>query len=54
MKPQVLELTANEVFALLQALGKQPYDEVADLIAKIRSQCELKDEADTERTDFDG
>ncbi len=53
MKQQILELTDNEVFALLQALGKRPFEEVADLIAKIRSQCEASDELQSDKTDFD-
>ena len=54
MKQQTLELTDSEVFALLQALGKRPYEEVADLIAKIRSQCEAGEEPQSDKTDFDG
>ena len=54
MKPQILELTENEVAAVLQSLSKQPYEDVADLIAKIKLQCEAKDEAPAERVDFDG
>lgn len=52
MTVQTLELTDGEVFALLQALGKRPYEEVADLIEKIRSQCGADDEPQAEKTDF--
>jgi hypothetical protein len=54
MKSQILELTANEVLALLKSLGKLPYEEVADLIDKIRLQCEPGEEAQAERVDYDG
>ena len=46
MKQQILELTDNEVFALLQALGKRPFEEVADLIAMERRpavRCLIRD-----------
>ena len=38
MKPQILELTENEVAAVLQSLSKQPYEDVADLIAVARGE----------------
>lgn len=53
MKPQILELSEMEVCALLKALGKQPYEEVADLIGKIKSQCDGDDDSQSERVDFD-
>jgi hypothetical protein len=33
-----LELTSNEINAILRSLGKEPFDEVGILIAKIRSK----------------
>jgi succinate dehydrogenase flavin-adding protein (antitoxin of CptAB toxin-antitoxin module) len=52
MKQLTLELTDSDVFSLLQALGKRPYEEVADLIEKIRAQCEADEEPQEEKTDF--
>ena len=52
MKQQTLELTDGEVSELLQALGRQPYNEVADLIGKIKAQCEANEDPQEERTDF--
>ena len=52
MKQLTLELTDSDVFSLLQALGKRPYEEVADLIEKIRAQCEVSEEPQEEKTDF--
>lgn len=33
-----LELSVNEVNAILRSLGKHPFDEIAALIGKIKSQ----------------
>ena len=35
-----LELTVNEVNAILRSLGKHPFDEIASLIVKIKQQGE--------------
>ena len=35
-----LDLTVEEVNAILRSLGKHPFDEIANLIAKIKSQGE--------------
>lgn len=35
-----LELTIDEVNAILRSLGKHPFDEIAALISKIKSQGE--------------
>lgn len=40
-----LEVTVNETNAILRLLGKQPYDEVAELIQKIKQQGESQLEA---------
>lgn len=53
MKPQTLELSNAEVAALLKFLGKQPYEEVVDLIGKIQSQCESSEESQTEKVNYD-
>jgi len=45
-----LELTEDEVCSVLKFLGKQPFEEVAALIARIKAQCEPDDEA---RVDYD-
>ena len=40
-EPQIiLQLTINETQAVLQALGKLPFDNVADLWFKIKSTAE--------------
>ena len=35
-----LELTIDEVNAILRSLGKHPFDEIAALISKIKNQGE--------------
>lgn len=39
MQEITITLNLNEANAILGSLGKQPYDEVAGLIAKIREQA---------------
>jgi len=39
MEPVIkLELSVNEVNAILRSLGKHPFDEIAALIGKIKQQ----------------
>jgi hypothetical protein len=40
-----LELEINEVNTILACLGKRPFDEVADLIVKIKKQGDTQVEA---------
>ena len=49
-----LELTLNEINMILASLGKHPFDEISQLIGKIRSQGEeqisaLQAAAETEK-----
>ncbi len=44
MTTLTLELTNNEVFSILQVLGKQPYEQTAGLITKIESQRSASNE----------
>lgn len=37
-----LELNVNEVNVILRSLGKHPFEEIAALIAKIKSQGEAQ------------
>ncbi|MBS1230880.1 MAG: hypothetical protein H6R17_4157 [Proteobacteria bacterium] len=45
-----LELTEDEISSVLRFLGKQPFEEVAALIARIKAQCEPEEEV---RVDYD-
>lgn len=44
METQILklELTVAEINVILRSLGKHPFDEIADLISKIRGQGETQ------------
>ena len=43
MEPTLkIELTVNEVNAILRSLGKHPFDEIAALIGKIKAQGEAQ------------
>ena len=49
-----IELTLNEINMILASLGKHPFDEISQLIGKIRSQGEeqisaLQAAAETEK-----
>ena len=40
-----VELTLNEINMILASLGKHPFDEISQLIGKIRSQGEAQIQA---------
>lgn len=46
----ILDLTVNEVNGILAALAKLPFEQVADLIAKVRDQGVSQVQAATPET----